>query len=199
VLEKVEDRDELISPDTDSDEYHMLCFCDGKEEGFDELVRRYKDRIVSYIFRHIRDIERSEEIAQEVFIRVFRSRDRYEVKAKFSTFIYRIAMNLAYNEVRDRSRRKTDVIEDFPTLSRDNDNPELIFGKDETERLVLEGISSLPPRYREVVLLCDLESLSYKQVGKILSISVGTVQSRLSRGRLKLKGILSKIFMREDL
>ena len=168
MLDKVEEREEALGPDIDSDEYHMLCFCDGTEEGFDELVKRYKDRIVSYIFRHIRDIERSEEIAQEVFIRVFRSRDRYEVKAKFSTFIYRIAMNLAYNEVRDRSRRKTDVIEDFPTLSRDKDNPELIFGKDETERLVLEGINALPRDIEKLSCFATLRTCLINRWAKYL-------------------------------
>ncbi len=197
MLDKLEDKKRTeINPD--NDELLMVAFCEGDEEAFVLLVNRYKDRIVNYIYKYTKDIERSEEIAQEVFIRVFRSRGRYSVKAKFSTFIYRIAMNLAFNEIRDRSRRKTDVAEDFPTLTREKDNPEMIYTKDETERLVIEGINSLPPRYREVVMLCDLENLSYKEVSKILKISVGTVQSRLSRGRIKLKQILSRIFERED-
>jgi RNA polymerase sigma-70 factor (ECF subfamily) len=199
VLDKLEEKRKSESLNEKTDEYLMIAFCDGDDQAFAEIVRRYKDRIVSYIYKYTRDLERSEEIAQEVFIRVFRSRDRYSVKAKFSTFIYRIAMNLSYNEVRDRKRRKTDATEDFPTLSREKDNPELRVTKDETERLVLQGINKLPPRYREVVMLCDLEDLSYKEAGKILNISVGTVQSRLSRGRIKLKQILTKIFDREEI
>lgn len=199
MLEKIGKNKKLQTHSVESDEYLMLSFCDGDKEAFEKLVKRYKDRIVSYIYKYIRNFSRAEEIAQEVFIRVFRSRDRYSVKAKFSTFIYRIAMNLSYNEVRDRNRRKTDATEEFPTLTREKDNPELIYAKDETERLVLEGINNLPPRYREVVMLCDLENLSYKEVGKVLNISIGTVQSRLSRGRIKLKQILTKIFEREDL
>ncbi len=199
MLDKIEEQRKAGSLKEQSDEYLMTAFCDGDDYAFEELVKRYKDRIIGYIFKYTRDVERSEEIAQEVFIRVFRSRDRYSVKAKFSTFIYRIAMNLSFNEVRDRKRRKTDVTEEFPTLSREKDNPEIKVARDETEKLVLKGINQLPPRYREVVMLCDLETLSYKEAGKILDISVGTVQSRLSRGRIKLKQILTIIFDREEI
>ncbi len=199
MLDKIEEIRKADSLEEKSDEYLMTAFCDGNDAAFEELVKKYKDRIVGYIFKYTRDIERSEEIAQEVFIRVFRSKDRYSVKAKFSTFIYRIAMNLSFNEVRDRKRRKTDATEEFPTLSREKDNPEMKVAKDETEKLVLKGINQLPPRYREVVMLCDLENLSYKEASKILDISVGTVQSRLSRGRIKLKQILTKIFDKDEI
>lgn len=183
-----------ISYKDESDEILMLSFCNGDDKAFDELVLRYKDKIVNYIYKYIRDYDRAQEIAQEVFLRVFRSRDRYKVKAKFTTFIYRIALNLSYNEVRDRNRRKTEPTDEFSDLKmKDNKTPEKIYEKDETERIVHEEISNLKDKYRDVIILCDIEGHSYKETAKILDISVGTVQSRLSRGRLKLRQRLEKV------
>lgn len=172
----------------------MLSFCDGDERAFGELVNRYKDKLVNYIYRYIGDYDRAEEICQEVFVRVYKSRDRYKVKAKFSTFIYRIALNLSYNEVRDRNRRKTDPTDEFSDLRmKDMNTPDVIYEKDETQRIIHREIASLKEKYRDVIILCDIERNSYKQTAAILNISVGTVQSRLSRGRMKLRQKLEKI------
>jgi RNA polymerase sigma-70 factor (ECF subfamily) len=171
----------------------MLSFCDGDDRAFDEIVRRYKSKLVNYINKYIYDFDRAEEIAQEVFLRVYRSRDRYQVKAKFSTFVYRIALNLSYNEVRDRNRRKTDPTDEFSTFDmKDTNTPDVIYEKDEVEQIIHREISKLKDKYRDVIILCDIEKNSYKQTAAILDISVGTVQSRLSRGRIKLRQNLEK-------
>ncbi len=187
-----------ISYKEESDEFLMLSFCngDGKESelAFGELVERYKNKLVNYIHKYIDDYDRAEEIAQEVFIRVYRSKNRYEVKAKFSTFVYRIALNLSYNEVRDRNRRKTEPTDEFSDIiMKDVRTPENLYERDETERIIHKEISNLKDKYRDVIILCDIEGNSYKQAAEILDISVGTVQSRLSRGRIKLKQKLEKI------
>lgn len=177
----------------ESDEILMLSFQEGNDRAFEELVRRYKDKIFSYVYNYIGNIERAEEIAQEVFIRVFRSRQRYQLTAKFATFIYRIALNLAYNEVRDRNRRKTDVQNDFQLKLKDNHTPESDYERNEVELLVRQHVNMLPPKYADVVILCDLQKLSYKEASQVLSVSIGTVQSRLSRGRFKLRQSLEKV------
>lgn len=176
-----------------SDELLMLSFKDGDDKAFEELVRRYKVKLFNYILKYTSDIERSEEISQEVFIRVYRSRDRYKVKAKFSTYIYRIALNLAYNEVRDRNRRKTDVQDEFSDKLKEFNTPEKLYEKQEIEQIINREINALSPKYKDVILLCDIEGLSYKEVSKVLNISIGTVQSRLSRGRVRLKQRLENI------
>jgi len=177
----------------ESDEMLMLSFQEGKDDAFEELVRRYKDKIFSYVYNYIGNVERAEEISQEVFIRVFRSRNRYKITAKFATFIYRIALNLAYNEVRDRNRRKTDVQNDFQATLKDKSTPENIYEKSEIELIVRQHVSMLPTKYADVVVLCDLQKLSYKEAAKVLDVSIGTVQSRLSRGRYKLRQSLEKV------
>lgn len=176
------------------DEILMLSFCDGDERAFEELVNRYKNKLVNYIYKYIDDFDRAEEICQEVFIRIYKSRDRYKVKAKFSTFIYRISLNLSYNEVRDRNRRKTEPTDEFSNLSmKDLNTPEKLYERDETERIIHREISNLKEKYKDVIILCDIQGNSYKQTAAILDISVGTVQSRLSRGRMRLRQQLEKV------
>ena len=183
-----------VSYKDESDEILMLSFCDGDDRAFEELVNRYKNKLVNYINKYINDFDRAEEIAQEVFVRVHRSKDRYKVKAKFSTFIYRIALNLSYNEVRDRNRRKTEPTDEFGTLPmKDDYTPEDIYEKEETHNIIHREISELKDKFRDVIILCDIEKKSYKEAARILGISVGTVQSRLSRGRLKLRQRLEKV------
>lgn len=182
----------------ESDELLMLSFKAGEDKAFEELVKRYKTKLFNYIYKYISDVERSEEITQEVFIRIYRSRERYKIKAKFSTFIYRIALNLAFNEVRNRNRRKTDLHNEFDDKVfddkiREHNTPEKIYEKKEIEHIVNREISNLSSKYKDVILLCDIEGLSYKEVAQILDISIGTVQSRLSRGRVRLKQRLENV------
>lgn len=184
----------------ESDEVLMLSFKDGNEQAFEELVLRYKKRLFNYIHKYINDLERSEEITQEVFIRVYRSRERYKIKAKFSTYIYRIALNLAFNEVRNRNRRKTDPQDEFDdkiidtsTRSNEYQTPEEIYEKKEVKQIVQDEINNLSDKYRDVIILCDLEGMSYKETAEVLKISIGTVQSRLSRGRVRLKQRLENV------
>lgn len=178
--------------DKESDETLMLSFQGGSESAFEDLVGRYKIQLHSYIYRLLGERERSEEISQEVFIRLYRCRKTYRTKAKFSTFIYRIAHNLAFNEIRNRIRRKTQAQDELEELiideTSDYIDPEALYEKKELEEILAKELEALrPEKYREVILLCDVQGLPYKEVGKILEVSLGTVQSRLSRGRLKLK------------
>jgi RNA polymerase sigma-70 factor, ECF subfamily len=176
----------------ETDETLMYAFSKGDDAAFDELVRRYQNKLVNFICKKTGDYEKSEEVTQEVFIRVYRARDRYQVSAKFATFIFRIALNLAYNVVRDRNRQKTDVKDDFSQI-KDHLTPDRIYERQELRDILFSAIDELAEKYRDVVYLCDVEKFSYKDAGEILNISMGTVQSRLSRGRLKLREKLSKI------
>ena len=176
----------------EGDEYLMLAFQDGSTAAFELLVKRYKNKIFNYIYKYTGDRLSSEELAQEVFIRVYKCRERYQVTAKFNTFIYRIAMNLAYNEVRNRKRRKTEATENFFFL-QDKSTPETQFEREEMAEFINMEIQKLPAKLKDVVILCNVQSNSYKKASEILNVSVGTIQSRLSRARKILRKNLSKV------
>ena len=186
------DNNILLELDKESDEYLMISFQNGDRRSFELLVKRYKDKILNYIYRYTGDIHTSEEITQEVFIRVYRSKERYQIKAKFTTFIYRIAMNLAYNEVRNRNRRKTEATDNFFFL-HDKSTPDSLFERDELSKTIEIEISKLPLKLKNVVILCNVQELSYKEASDILGVSVGTIQSRLSRARKILRKNLNRV------
>jgi len=147
------------------------------------------------------DYERSVELAQETFIRVFTSASRYQANYSFSTYIYRIATNLAISELRRRKRRK--FVSLFSPFTDDNgdavelDPPDLnplqdeSLIKDERRKAVARAITSLPDKYRAAIVLRDVEGLSYDRIAEVLKLSEGTVKSRINRARNLLKEKLS--------
>src|SRR5882672_10739366 len=168
----------------------------GSETAFRALVQRYRSRIMNLVCRFINDRDRAEEISQEVFLRVYRNRERYRKSGKFSTWIFTIAVNLTKNEIRSRVRHKgtfsLDAMEEdsggqglaFPDLKP---LPDEDLNASEIRRRVAEALEKIPARYREAVVLRDIEGLSYEEVGEILRIPGGTVRSRINRARLMLK------------
>ena len=190
-----------------SDEDVMERCALGSEAAFRALVQRYRTRIMNLVTRFISDRDRAEEISQEVFLRVFRNRERYRKSGKFSTWIFTIAVNLTKNEIRSRVRHKgtfsLDAMEEetggqglpFPDA---NPLPDADLGAREIQERVAEALRRLPPRYREAVVLRDIEGLSYEEVGEILKIPGGTVRSRINRARLMLKERLKPHLSLED-
>jgi RNA polymerase sigma-70 factor (ECF subfamily) len=179
-----------------SDEDVMERCATGSEIAFRTLVKRFRGRIMNLVSRFINDRDRAEEISQEVFLRVFRNRERYRKSGKFSTWIFTIAVNLTKNEIRSRVRHKgtfsLDAFEEetggqglpFPDQKP---LPDEDLNAGEIRFKVAEALRKLPPRYREAVVLRDIEGLSYEEVGQILRIPGGTVRSRINRARLMLK------------
>ncbi|HSQ59900.1 MAG TPA: sigma-70 family RNA polymerase sigma factor [Acidobacteriota bacterium] len=190
-----------------SDEDVMERCATGSEIAFRALVQRYRGRIMNLVSRFINDRDRAEEISQEVFLRVFRNRERYRKSGKFSTWIFTIAVNLTKNEIRSRVRHKgtfsLDALEEetggqglpFPDQ---NPLPDEDLNAGEIRSKVAEALRKLPPRYREAVVLRDIEGLSYEEVGQILRIPGGTVRSRINRARLMLKERLRPHLSVED-
>jgi RNA polymerase sigma-70 factor, ECF subfamily len=176
----------------------------GSEAAFADLVRRYKSRIINLIYRFIRDHQRAEDLAQEVFVRVFLHRERYRKSGKFSTWIFTIAVNLAKNEIRRKVRlRNVLSLEGLQELAGSSGfflkdkrpHPDRDLERDQLNELVTRAIEKLPPRYRMALVLRDIEGLSYEEIGDILQIPGGTVRSRINRARLMLKDKL-KPFVR---
>jgi RNA polymerase sigma-70 factor (ECF subfamily) len=190
-----------------SDEDVMERCALGSEAAFRALVQRYRTRIMNLVCRFISDRDRAEEISQEVFLRVYRNRERYRKSGKFSTWIFTIAVNLTKNEIRSRVRHKgtysLDAMEEdsggqglpFPDA---RPLPDADLSAREIQERVAEALRKLPPRYREAVVLRDIEGLSYEEVGEILKIPGGTVRSRINRARLMLKERLKPHVSLED-
>ena len=171
----------------------------GDEAAFAELVGRYRNQITNYIYRMTNDYDGAVDLAQETFVRVFRAMDRYQTNYAFSTYIYRIATNLAISELRKRKRRRLVSLTGFFQTREDGSEPRE-FDPDDTRPLqdvvlvdaerhaaVARAISTLPEKYRAPLVLRDVEGKSYDEIARILETNVGTVKSRISRARSFLR------------
>ncbi len=182
-----------------SDEELMEEIVRGSEAAFAALVTKYQGRIINLVSRLISDRDRAQEIAQETFLRVFIHRHRYRPSGKFSTWLYTIAMNLAKNEIRRRVRARGGVSLD-KLLEATGDSgafvadpgpgPERLYRRRDVEAKVEAAIGKLPKKFREVIVLRDVQQLSYEEIGDVLRIPGGTVRSRINRARLALKDLL---------
>jgi len=166
----------------------------GDEDAFAELVGRYRNPITNYIYRMTNDYDGAVDLAQETFVRVYRAAERYQTTYAFSTYIYRIATNLAISELRKRKRRKLVSLTGF-FQSRDGGEPvefnppdlkplpdtELVDA--ERRSAIQRAISTLPEKYRAPLILRDVEGKSYEDISRILGTSEGTIKSRISRAR----------------
>jgi RNA polymerase sigma-70 factor (ECF subfamily) len=166
----------------------------GDEDAFAQLVSRYRNQITSYIYRMTSDYDGAVDLTQETFVRIYRAADRYQQSHAFSTYIYRIATNLAISELRKRKRRRLVSLTGFfrssdgaearefnPPDERPLQDCELVDA--ERRKAVQQAISTLPEKYRAPLILRDVEGKSYDEISCILGTSEGTVKSRISRAR----------------
>lgn len=179
----------------------MLRVRDGDAASFEFLLRRYRLPLVSYFRRMVRDQSLAEDLAQEVFLRVYKSRERYQPEAKFTTWLYRIATNLALNTIRDRrdevSGSGDDDGEGLSVLERFIDpcpTVEQRLVQRDRERLIRQSVESLPENQRAAVILHKYQEVDYRQIAGILSVSESAVKSLLFRAyetlRLRLEPLL---------
>jgi RNA polymerase sigma-70 factor (ECF subfamily) len=166
----------------------------GDEDAFAELVSRYRNQITSYIYRMTNDYDGAVDLAQETFMRVYRAANRYQTTHAFSTYIYRIATNLAISELRKRKRRRLvsltgllsggegEEVRDFDAPD-ERPLPDANLVDTEQRRVVKKAISTLPEKYRAPLVLRDVEGKSYDEIAAILQTSEGTVKSRINRAR----------------
>jgi len=185
-----------------TDEDLIERFQNGDLYAFDLIVKRYKNQLLNFIFRFLGNTEEAEDLVQETFLRVYRNRTAYQKVAKFSTWIYTIAGNLAKTELRKRKRRRFFSISELGFNEKDYDisdeayNPERDVDGRMKEEIIHEQIMALSPKFREVILLRDVQQLSYEEISVIVKIPLGTVKSRVNRGRLKLQEKLSHLLER---
>lgn len=182
-----------------SDEELIKRFQDDDFRAYDIIVNRYKDQLLNFAYRFLGNIEEAEDIVQETFLRLYRNKHAYRQIAKFSTWIYTIAGNLAKTELRKRKRRKVVSISDMGFEDKEYEiedemaNTERDANWSLTENIVQKAINELPARFKEVIVLRDIQELSYEEIGSILHIPLGTVKSRVNRARLKLQSKLKDI------
>ena len=165
----------------------------GDIDAYGKIVNRYRGRLYNFIFRFVGERETAEDIVQETFLRAFRKRKEYRAIANFSTWLFTIAGNLAKSELRRRKRwrlfslHKDDENDTVMDLPDESFRPDTVTESSIADVQIQQAILSLPENYRQVVLLRDVEGLSYQEISEISKCPVGTVKSRVNRARLKLQ------------
>jgi RNA polymerase sigma-70 factor (ECF subfamily) len=174
------------------------------EQAFNEIVRLYGDKVFSLVYRMIGSRAEAEDIAQEVFITVFKTIDGFRGEAKFSTWLLRIAANQSKNRIKYLARRATDPegLEDdagaseasshLAPLTGQIDGPDVIMEAAELDVLMQRAIAALDEDQRLLVILRDVEEMSYEEIGEVTALPDGTIKSRLHRARMAIKEWLDR-------
>ncbi|HMQ02665.1 MAG TPA: sigma-70 family RNA polymerase sigma factor [Pyrinomonadaceae bacterium] len=202
ALDKIDSRNRragtaTVSETTRSDHALIEATRNGDEEAFSVIVGRYRNPITNYLYRFLNDYDEAVDLAQETFVRVYFALDRYHTEFAFSTYIYRIATNLAISELRKRKRRNLlsltglfqsadDEQQEFQPPDTRN-RPDEDLAEDERSRVIAKAIVALPPKYRLPIILRDVEGKPYDEIAEILGLGLGTTKSRISRARGLLK------------
>ena len=183
----------------DPDVQLMLRTREGDDAAFTQLVTKYQDRLIGILYHMLQDQEAAEDLAQDVFMRIYRARHGYQPTAKFSTWLFRIANNLASNNRRSKGRRKEvqlDARESGPLGPRPEEQlvadksalmPSRQFAKSELRKLVWAAMEDLNERQRMALLLHKFEGMSYADIGDTMELSAAAVKSLLSRARDTLR------------
>jgi RNA polymerase sigma-70 factor, ECF subfamily len=182
--------DRIVEAMTTSDVQLMLDVKAGDEASFDLLLRRYRTPLVNFLFRMVRDSATAEDLAQEVFLRVYRARKQYSPTAKFTTWMFRIATNLALNSIRDNRHRQMETSIDAPKDEEDVAGMELPSREMRVDQQMMErdraefirrAVDALPEKQRAAVLLHKYEEMDYSEIAKILECSESALKSLLFR------------------
>lgn len=172
----------------------------GDVEAFEDLINTYQKKAYNIALRIMTNEEDAKDMAQEAFIRIYKSIMNFREESSFSTWIYRIVTNVCLDEVRKRKNRATisidttiniDGSETKYELSCDKETPEGIYEKAEKKEIILGTINELSEEYKSAIVLRDIEGFSYEEIATIMNCSIGTVKSRINRARNILKDKLS--------
>ena len=176
-----------------SDEQLMSLFQEGDENAYIELVNRYKDKLINFIFNYLGDLESSEDVVQETMIKLYLKKHYYKEIAKFSTWLYTIAKNLANTELRKRKQRKTTLLSQFSKddktyeLPSNDPEPGHEIQTDVVNKIIRDAVDQLSEKFKIVIVLRDIQGLSYEDISEIINVPIGTVKSRINRARLQLQ------------
>ncbi|HEX7356180.1 MAG TPA: sigma-70 family RNA polymerase sigma factor [Ignavibacteriaceae bacterium] len=172
----------------------------GNEKAFEILVQRFKNPLTNYVYRFLGDYDSCVDVVQETFVKVFRYKDNYSSVAKFSTWVYTIAGNLARTEYQRKRRKNFFSISSYGEEEKtfdipDNSNrPDVAADMNIKNEIIQKALLKVRDSYREAVILRDIQELSYEEIAVIMKIEVGTVKSRINRGRAELQKYLKDIY-----
>lgn len=177
----------------------MLRLKNRDEKAFRTIVEKHQDYIFRLAFRYLANQQDAEEITQDVFIRLYQSRDSYKPRAKLSTYLYRIAINLSLNRIRDRKRKGLISLEtlkhkqDEKVILTNELNPEKMIDQKEKQVIIQSAIESLPKNQQTALILKRFEGLSYHEIADVMGTSVSAVEALLHRAKQNLQKALKPL------
>jgi RNA polymerase sigma-70 factor (ECF subfamily) len=174
-----------------SDEETMLALCRGEALALNRLMTRWERPLRAFLFRSTQNEHDALDLAQETFVRIYQNRARYRAGARFSTWIFQIALNLARDHARRTRRRPTDSLEAAPEPFTTH-TPRREATDAEAAAAVRAAVASLPEELRDAVLLSEFQDLSHAEIAEIVGATPKAVETRLYRAREKLRGLLAR-------
>lgn len=177
----------------------MMRVKEGDEEAFRQIVEKYQKQIMNLCFQYTGNQQDAEELAQDVFIRVHRAAASYEPRAQLSTYLYRIAVNLSLNRIRNRRNKRLVSFDflrggnDYYPISKEDDDPDILLEKKEKQQIIWDAIHALPSHQQTAVILKQFQGLSYAEIAKVMHCSVSSVESRLHRAKKNLQKKLGRL------
>jgi RNA polymerase sigma-70 factor (ECF subfamily) len=196
----------ITSSDRPENDFDLVnAFKRGDHSAFEKIVLRYQDRVYNLCYRFLGDKQEAEDSAQDIFIKVYKALKGFKLKSSFYTWLYRIVINTCKNRVKSleyrRAKSRVSINDDHDRnghgisgIIDKNNLPDMNIEKNEKIKRIQEAINSLPPDQKTMVILRDIEGLSYDEIATITKNRLGTVKSKLSRARLGLRNKLEGIF-----
>lgn len=186
-------------------EYNELQLIKGAKNGeqycFEQLILTYEKQVYNIAFQYLKNQESAKDVSQEIFIKVYKSINKFNEKSKFSTWLYRITVNTCLDHIRKNKHIVTEVsyqIDENRDINSDNLNPEAEILNKEKKEILYNSINQLKKEYKTFIILRDIQGFSYKEISNITQTSIGTVKSSLSRAREKLKTMLNDTELFKD-
>lgn len=181
----------------DSDAYLVARALEGDLPAFERLVSRYQNKIMGYSARMLSDHDEAEDVAQEVFIKAYRSLESFRGESSFSTWLYRIATNLCIDRLRKRKRSPQQAYSLDEPIDKEEEKggrevpdfsaePTRSVEREELRRRVREMVAEMPEKLRAVLIMCDMQGMAYEDIARVLEVPIGTVKSRLFHARADL-------------
>jgi RNA polymerase sigma-70 factor, ECF subfamily len=174
-----------------SDDVLMARVLEGDDDAFGEIVDRYKDSLINYLTHLVRSRDRAEEVAQDAFVRLYRNASRYRERERLGSYLYRIATNLVISEARREKRWSLLLPRFHASVHESTPAPDANLLVDEIRKEVTSALGRLPIKYRAPIVLYEIEEWPYDEIAKAFDVPVGTVKSRISRGRQLLRRYLA--------
>ncbi|MGB9595629.1 MAG: RNA polymerase sigma factor [Candidatus Poribacteria bacterium] len=179
---------------TSMEDVELVGLCQkGDIDAFDKLFYKYRDKIYRTAFRMINNQEDALDLTQEIFLKAYKNINKYNFKSQFSTWLYKLAINVCIDELRKHKRSNEILTDEIPDDRRYSDTPEDIVLYKEQESLIWKALDTLKEKERSIIVLREMEGLSYEEIANILGCSMGRVKSRIHESREKLRKALEKM------